>query len=57
MRLSGDYRFNIEHIHSTAIANVPAKDSIDLQVGVKDFSTIDIVKGKLSEIGENHLFV
>lgn len=41
----------VEHVGSTAIPQMPAKDIIDLQVGVKDFSNIELIHTRLAPLG------
>ncbi|MBT6537860.1 MAG: GrpB family protein [Francisellaceae bacterium] len=49
--LLGDNICGIEHIGSTSIPNMPAKDIIDIQLAVKDFSGLDLIDNKLSSVG------
>jgi len=49
----GDISACIEHIGSTSIQNMPSKDRIDIQIGVKDISdeSCELINRKLIEFG------
>lgn len=49
----GDISACIEHIGSTSIQNMPSKDRIDIQIGVKDISdeSCELINTKLIEFG------
>ena len=42
---------SIEHIGSTAISGIQAKNIIDIQCGVLDFSQLDVIESKLKPLG------
>lgn len=46
---------NISHIGSTSIPKMPAKNIIDIQIGVNDFNSIHLFQKELSTIGFNYL--
>ena len=48
--LLGNMVIEIEHIGSTSIPGLPAKDIVDIQVGVRDFNCMADVKKKLKII-------
>lgn len=47
----GDSIIDINHIGSTSIPNMPAKNIIDIQIGVKDFSNIKLLQENLFPLG------
>ncbi len=47
----GDLAVKIEHVGSTAIAGIKSKPIIDITVGVKSFSNINILQEPLEENG------
>lgn len=47
----GSNIIDVSHIGSTSIPNMPAKNIIDIQIGVEDFSNIEQLKENLTLLG------
>ena len=47
----GELILAIEHIGSTAIPEMPAKNIIDIQLGVNDFLQMNLISNKLKPLG------
>jgi GrpB-like predicted nucleotidyltransferase (UPF0157 family) len=50
-RICGDTALRIDHIGSTAVPDLAAKDRIDVQIAVEDLSSVDILRPRLEELG------
>src|SRR3954470_24345262 len=50
-RALGELAVRIDHIGSTSVPGLVAKDRIDMQVSVTDFERIELVQAALEEIG------
>lgn len=50
-RVMGPGAVRIDHVGSTAVAGIPAKDVIDIQVTVVTLKAVDALQGKLEEAG------
>jgi dephospho-CoA kinase len=48
---AGEHGLRVDHIGSTAIPDLPAKDVIDLQLTVSTLDDADAVAGRLTEVG------
>lgn len=46
----------IEHIGSTSVLGLGARNGIDIQIGVTDWSDVDLYVERLRQIGFNHHF-
>lgn len=47
----GDLALRVDHIGSTSVPNLAAKDIIDIQVTLPDFERVDDVRERLERIG------
>lgn len=46
-----DHDCPIEHIGSTSIPNMPAKNIIDIQLGIDDFDQVELIQPALEKLG------
>jgi GrpB-like predicted nucleotidyltransferase (UPF0157 family) len=51
----GELVRRIDHVGSTAVADLPAKPVIDLQISVTDHSGLDAARPILAELGYSHI--